>query len=430
MAAGDRKAALALFVLSFAALQGLGRQTWGTIDAVERLAVTRSLLTSGSVVTPQFGAVKYGPLPSVLMLPTYALGYGIGRLTGSADPDHAGYRVTAVLFTPLLASLLVALFYGFARRLGHAPATAALGAWSLLWCTLVLPYSRLLFSELLSATLLLAAAACLLRPPENSRSGTGFLFLAAAALNYAIYLPLLAVAAVAVPWRTRRLRSALAGGVTLAATLACWALYNRARYGSIWQFGYAGEAFTTPLLRGLYGLLASPGRGLVFYSLPTAVALFLAARAAARGRLVPAVSVAAFLFYLVLYARWGAFEGGWCWGPRFLLPFVPLLHLALLPFLSRPVVRGALAFGVLVNAWEYASEWRVWEKATFDSGAVDYLRSVFELRYVAALHGYAGATTLERLAQFATVAAAASVLLGFALRARPGGRLPGTAGSP
>ena len=424
MTRDDRKVAFLLGGFGFLALAGLGHHTWGTVDAIERLAVTRSVLTSGSVITPEFGPVKYGPLQSVLMLPTYALGYGIGALTKAGDPDRVGYRVTAFLFTPLLVSFLLALWYGSARRWGFTPPIAAAGAWTLLWCTLVMPYSRLMFSDLLSATMLFAGATCLLVPAEESPRSAGFFYLGAAALNYAIFLPLLFVAAVAAPfreWRRSRpslaRRTAVVASSSLALTIACWVTYNLARYGIATQFGYMGEGFSTPVLRGLYGLLASPGRGLIYYSLPTAVALVFSIRSVSEGRSPHrsrvALTLAAFLSYLVLYAHWGSFEGGWCWGPRFLLPFVPLLHLALLPMVSRRrLLFAAVSFaGFLVNAWEYSTEWQAYEKATFGDGRIDYVRSIFELQSVSALHGFAGSATVGRFLQFLGVAALTSWLL-------------------
>jgi hypothetical protein len=423
--------AVALGCLCFVAVSALGHHTWGSIDSIQRLAVTRSLLTTGSVITPEFGPVKYGPLQPVLMLPSYALGYGAAAVIGLDDPHRAGYRVTAFLFTPALVSVLVGFWYGFARRWGHRPAAAAIGAWTLLWCTLVLPYSRLLFSDVLSATMIFAGVACLLVPPGETPRRKGFLFLGAAALNYIVFLPILMFSAAAVPireWRGGRTgsakRSAIAGTSTLLATVGCWIAYDIARYGSPTRPGYAGEGFTTPVLHGLYGLIASPGRGLIWYSLPTAMAVILCARNAVRARTASdsrdALVFAGFLAYLVLYAKWCSFEGGWCWGPRFLLPFVPLLHLSLLPLLARAramFVAGGLA-GFLVNAWEYSTEWQAWEKATFGDGAIDYSRSVFDVRYVPALHGFAGTTSAGRFLQFLGVAALTSCALVAVLRLR------------
>jgi hypothetical protein len=215
----------------------------------------------------------------------------------------------------------------------------------------------------------------------------------------------------------------VAAALTLFATGACWIAWDVARYGSPFQPGYAGEGFTTPVLKGLYGLLASPGRGLIWYSAPTAVAATLCATAVRKARAAgfrDAVVLAGFIAYLLLYASWGSFEGGWCWGPRFLLPFVPLLHVSLLPLLARAralfVVTGLCGF--FVNAWEYSTEWQKWEKATFGDGAIDYSKSVFDVHFVSALHGFAGKASVALFLQFLGVAALTSGLLFVAVRRR------------
>jgi len=72
----------------------------------------------------------------------------------------------------------------------------------------------------------------------------------------------------------------------------------------------------------------------------------------------------------IFYARWHMWEGGWCWGPRFLLPIVPILLLPLTEFLESPphhragriaiITLIAVSFlvalsGVIVNYHDYCS---------------------------------------------------------------------------
>ena len=115
----------AVGAIVFAALSLLGQHSWGTVDAIQRFAVTRALVESGSAVTPEFGPVKYGPLQSVLMIPTYLLGKGLGALAGS-DPRQVGYRTTAFLFSPLVVTLLCVVFRRAALPRGGERARGAL----------------------------------------------------------------------------------------------------------------------------------------------------------------------------------------------------------------------------------------------------------------------------------------------------------------
>jgi hypothetical protein len=395
------------------------------VDAIQRFAVTRSLAERGRAVTPEFGSVKYAPLQPVLMIPTYLLGKELGTLVGS-DPRQVGYRVTAFLFTPLLVALLCVVFRRAALRAGAGEGTALFGVGTLLFTTLLLPYTRLLFTEPLNALLVLLAASALLDANRGVTSSAPRLAAASAllVLNGVLFGPLaLAQVLFGAALLRRRagsraaLRALLAGGLALLAALGAWLLWNRARYGDLLRFGYDGEGFGTPLVVGLPGLLVSIGRGIILYSPPTVLALLAVPSLSRRGRLgvlapVMVFFAAAFTAYLSLYAAWDSFEGGWCWGPRFLLPFVPVLHLAI-----PPLARGwhawtaakkaafALAFvlGFAVNAAEDLGVWGDFEKATFGDGSVDYRRSVFEPEYAALLHSVTPARAAVRLPQFLVI---------------------------
>jgi hypothetical protein len=316
-----RDAALAAVV--FAALSLLGQHTWGTVDAIQRFAVTRSLVERGSALTPEFGPVKYAPLQSVLMIPTYLLGKGLGALAGS-DPRQVGYRVTAFLFTPLLVTLLCVVFRRTAIRAGASGRAALLGVFTLLFTTLLLPYTRLLFTEPLNALLVLLAASALL-DANRGLSAAGPRLAASSALlvlNGALFAPLaiahIAFGAELVRRRTNArtaLRVLFAGILSLLAALGAWLLWNHARYGNALHVGYDGEGFGTPLAVGLSGLLFSIGRGIVLYSAPTVLALLALPFLARRGRLgalspVLAFYAAALAGYLLPYATWDSFEGG------------------------------------------------------------------------------------------------------------------------
>jgi hypothetical protein len=157
--------------------------------------------------------------------------------------------------------------------------------------------------------------------------------------------------------RPEALRRLFAGGVGWLGVVGLVALYHQARFGSPFETGRGAEAFkwTTPFLEGFTGLLVSPGRGLVGY-FPLALAAGLGWRRFHAARPLEswfvALSTAALL---ALYARWQMWDGGWCWGPRFLLPLVPLLLLPIASLMdtlrSRPAqiaLAGLAALSALV----------------------------------------------------------------------------------
>jgi hypothetical protein len=171
--------------------------------------------------------------------------------------------------------------------------------------------------------------------------------------------------------------------------------YNYLRFGSILETGYGTEAgeFTTPVVFGLVGLLASPGRGLLVY-FPLWVLLIPAARYSRGERrdvLMFALLTVATL--LALYSPWHQWEGGVCWGPRFLIPAIPPLMVPIAavfeqwlprrrPRLALLVVLGvstAIAFsGTVVNYFEYAN-WLQWQVRTDPSFASQGITSAYQL---------------------------------------------------
>jgi hypothetical protein len=78
---------------------------------------------------------------------------------------------------------------------------------------------------------------------------------------------------------------------------------------------------------GLYALLVSSGRGLLVYSPPLIAGLIgfpaFARRRPAEAALIALVAAA----YLASYATYARWDGGICWGPRYVMPLVGLLLL-------------------------------------------------------------------------------------------------------
>ncbi len=129
-------------------------------------------------------------------------------------------------------------------------------------------------------------------------------------------------------------RKAVWSALPILGSLLLLALYNFARFGSPFDFGYASEGFRAPLLEGLYGVLLSPGRSPFVYSpiltlaIPGCVLLYRRERALA---LTCAFTIAA---YVLAVSSWFSWDGGWTWGSRLLTPVVPLAG-----FLVAPVVK-------------------------------------------------------------------------------------------
>ncbi len=180
----------------------------------------------------------------------------------------------------------------------------------------------------------------------------------------------------------------------LGVPLAVLAWYNIVRFGSLVETGYGTEvsAWSTPFFEGLSGLLFSAGRGLFWY-MPLVLASMILGRSFAKRYLPEAICILLSLASLLcLYARWHMWEGGWCWGPRFLVPVIPLLLLPLgatLEKFPRWPTLGRILFtlltgiavivsinGLIVNYVDYYSwlscYYRVNQSAFLESGINNY----------------------------------------------------------
>jgi hypothetical protein len=190
----------------------------------------------------------------------------------------------------------------------------------------------------------------------------------------------LAVAAVLLAWRTRRLRQFLP--VAIAAALIM--LESKIRHGTLFDSSYAltaGNAtvltysgrpgFSYPLFFGLLSVLFSFGKGLVFY----APGLLLPVREPLRtinARLLDSYDLwIAFLLGLILvYAKWWAWFGGWTWGPRFFLIAAIPASCALAIALHRwGLLSVPVRVGILVTLT--LSTWVAIDAAVFELAALD-----------------------------------------------------------
>jgi hypothetical protein len=159
-----------------------------------------------------------------------------------------------------------------------------------------------------------------------------------------------------------------AGDVRLGARRAAWyaagcvpgvvvqAALDLVRFGDVLQTGYHtafDKGFSLPLVKGLWWNLASPYRSIFIYA-PAVILFAFGLREFIRRRRADAYLFVAIIAYVFLvYSGWWAWHGGWCWGPRFLLPVIPLLVLpGLVAARSRrrlvtlAVVLGLVGFGV------------------------------------------------------------------------------------
>lgn len=292
---------------------------------------------------------KYGIGFSLVGVPFYVLGKWAADLFPfmfSQENGTAGLAVYILLFTNICLTVAsVGLFHWLLRLLGFgrrsALATTALyGLGTMAW-----HYARTFMSEPLVAFCILFALVSGLKYLHNGSwrwaAWGGFMLglaIAARLPNLAL-VPIFGLYLLWCWWeRTGQLKQGMNGAVLksllipavvwlagIAFWLAIIGWYNFARFGSPFTTGYESEGFTTPFLTGFWGLVFSPGKSVFFYNPVLFLGLFGWPFVFKALRSFAVLSLGIIGVYLVLYSMWSEWWGGGVWGPRFLLPVVPLL---------------------------------------------------------------------------------------------------------
>jgi len=338
-----------LLLLHNGGLSGLDGQTY---YQVARSVVDQNRLDVGSGfnTTPGVGGHQYAK--SNVGLPLFAaVFYLLSAPVTRLAPAHSFFIQTAVVggsMTLITAAIVVAV-YRLARTLGSRPSSALIVGIGAVAGTYVLPYSKEFFPEPLSALgLLIAIERALADRPVAAGAGVAIAIVARA--QSLLCLPVLMFVIVRRCGVKGGVRAAGPVGVSLLLTAA----YNVARFGNPLSFGYQDEGFTMPFLSGAHMLLLEPSKSLMLF-VPVAV-LFPWALMRLWREDRPAFlligSTLAITFGVA--AVWHNPNGGWCWGPRLLLPGVPPAVAALGPWVDKPFKRylavGLLILGFAVSA--------------------------------------------------------------------------------
>jgi len=338
-------------------------------DGRATLATSRSLLTHRALaVDAAFASDEgYGPrakigvdgrayakaglgLP-IAELPFVATGVLMSKLAGL--PEAQALAALLSLLNPLVSACAAIVVYRLCQTVGCSPLTALLATMAYAFGTLAWVYAGVDGTEPLQALCLVLSLLLLIR--YRSERHAWLLSGSSVALAYAIVTkPANGVLVPAFGWyalsavRARRLSWTETVPVLMrfAAPLAVCFLFlawlNWFRFGSVLETGYEPHAFMNHFVDGICGLIFSFNKGLVFYAPPLVLApvgLWIMRRSQ-RGEAV--LIAGASLTYVCLFAKFYNWGGGWSWGPRYLMPIVPLLMV--------PVARAAAA----ARVWRYA----------------------------------------------------------------------------
>jgi len=348
-------------------------------DEVTMFEVSRALL-HGSVAVPEGATLqgrdgrfysKNAAGQAVLALPLVAAGEFAARASGlPPERQRLAARFVASFFNAIVAAAMLGAFYAGVRALGTGAGAALAAALLLGFTTPVWVYAKSFMAEPTEALGLLLALLGSARAAAGETRAARFAALGAllAVCAKLVMLPL--ALACLLPLAGRRSDGSRVPGIlwvvgALALGLALHLGYNVARFGSVFETGYGGQAspsaFRTPVLVGLYGLLISSGKGIVWFApaIALGIAGFSRMRHVAGGEKNPraigarrasTAIAAAWALGLPLYAGFEHWAGDGSFGPRYLLPLVPLAFVAVafaLEGASRARRRWAWALGMI-----------------------------------------------------------------------------------
>ena len=347
------RATIAVFGLFAAIYIFTARGYLSTYDYYNRFLVTRSIVERGAIdIPPRVRTVEgpdgrhYAPYSlgeSFAFVPFYVVGRAFAERF-DFEPAELVEQAASSLVFPLASAGSVALFLLIARNgLGATRKRSMALALTYGLATPAWPYSKWHNEQPLETFFLLLAIAILCRAPSArsfSRAGWAIAATFFCRIASCIAIPGLLLLGSARAPASRRWRALGRLLLPVALLMAGLALLNAARFGAPLAFGYGEltEELASPLPVGALGLLLSPGRGFLFF-VPTALLLPLAwRRGFSRSPLARPFAFIA-LAYLVLYGSFSAWYGTEAWGPRYLLPLVPLSVLPLASLEGRRLDR-------------------------------------------------------------------------------------------
>ncbi|UCF78327.1 MAG: hypothetical protein JSW03_09515 [Candidatus Eiseniibacteriota bacterium] len=339
--------------------------------------LTRSIVEEKTVAIPYGNGYpgvdgrlypKAGIGQAILAAPFYVVGRAVYNRAGFEESER-GYvmRFATACLEPFAAAIAVVLLLHVCFCLGHGVKSSLALALAFGFSTPIWVYSKGFLTEPITTALLLGSVLGLLLFKRSGRRRhlvvAGLCVGMTVLVKYAMLLAAVPIVIFFVsscfPMKHRSSElSALSGlgrllafGIPLAlcAMVALW--YNQARFGTVLESGYGVEVsragFGTPLLVGLFGQLFSSGKSIFLYA-PVLVLSWSGFAVFKRKFGAEALLFASvFIINVLFYSKFLSWAGDGSWGPRYLIPFVPLLLVPVGSLLSSPTV-GRLTWAAFV----------------------------------------------------------------------------------
>jgi hypothetical protein len=302
--------------------------------------------------------------------------YLVGKMASNVLPLPESLKAlllrTAVSLTSAFVGAFVAiLFFSLLQRLGLAVKPSISMTLALIFSTFLLWYFKMYLRESI-LTLCMLGAFYFLLPALHEAKRQRSLIVAGSFVGFGI-LTKLVFALNAFPfllyllWNKehathRTFKDKLNDVILFSIPIvligcAGTGFYNYLRMGNPFDTGYTGgTSFPTPLYVGLYGLLLSPGKGLIWFA-PILMFLLWAFKPYWQQHKPEAACILGlFILNILLYSKYISWGGDGSWGPRYLAPLVPLLLIPVVVYLQRTsasikkIAVGLIVAGCLVQA--------------------------------------------------------------------------------
>ena len=295
-----------------------------------------------------------------------------GRVWSEQENSSYFTRLFALFTNAWVTALSAVLLFLITRRLGYHSQVAL--ALTILYglATLAWPYAKYDFAEPGIALALLGTVYFLLRGIQDRELGWlllgGLIIVCGIAINFVtainliVFAPLPALVTMqssqrflrTLAWALARTLVFLApiGIVGLLALTALMSALDLESFVPADLTQSIAARLDLPIWIGLYGNLLSPGKSVFLYAPPLILALFGSLPFIARHKWWSLPFAGIPLLYLLIYSSVGDWYGGSSWGPRYLVPAVPLLLVMAAPILEKAIfdngvreLRAAVALG-------------------------------------------------------------------------------------
>jgi hypothetical protein len=313
-------------------------EAWAAVPIAKSLAHGETMVRQrppGPYVRGPTGAywLAQDYLAPVLATPLVMLAERIAP-AGIVVPDFvtAAAASTGALVTAICAVLVLTFSVS---RLRVPARSAMIGVVVGIFGTFLLHYSRGNYDGNLSGMLLVAGLSVDGSPRRLSAFWAGILWGLACLARFTsiavVAFLALGVCASVTSWRFR-IHKAVRIAAGMIPSVVVWYELNllRTGHGFIPPSAlpeYQNNALVGPFWDGFVGNLVSPAKGLLFFG-PLAI-LGLVGLGVARRRLLLFMSAGGLLALLSLHAKVVNWSGHWGWGPRYLVPAIPLCLLGL-----------------------------------------------------------------------------------------------------